>query len=82
MDMELSFEIKIEDLSSIEVDGYKAVLWIGSWFRFGLRKSAEESQYYIFHWQFNGLGEHREILKANPISFSNIWKKEFLEIIL
>ena len=82
MDMEVSFEMKIKNLGSIEVDGYKDVLYIGECFEFGLRKSAEESKYYLYHEQDNGLEWHNEILKSNPISFSNNWKKEFLEIIL
>ena len=82
MDMEVSFEMKIEDLGSIGVGGYKSVLDIKGWFYFGLRKSAEESKYYIYHRQYNGLGIHGEILKSNPICFSNNWKKEFLAKIL
>ena len=82
MNMEFSFEIKIEDLDSIEVGGFNWVLFSPGWFDFYLRKSAEESKYYIWHTQYNGLGDHRDILKANPISFSNDWKKEFREIIL
>ena len=85
MDMEFSFEMKIQDLgsrTSIQIDGSKTVLCIGYWFNFGLKKLAEESKYYISHWQYNGLGRHETIQKSNPISFSNIWKKEFLETIL
>ena len=82
MDMEVSFEMKIADLGSIGVDGYKRVLGIGGWLDFYLRKSTEKSQYYIGHEQKNRLGEHDEILKSKPISFSNNWKKEFLEIFL
>ena len=78
MEMEFSFEMKIEDLGSIRVDGYKGVLWIGEWFWFRLRKSAEESKYYIEHNQYRGLGMHSKIQKSNPIGVSNNWKKEFL----
>ena len=79
MDMEVRFEMKIQDLGSVGVDDYKWVFGIDGWFWFYLRKSAEESKYYINHMQWNGLGEHDEILKSNPMSFSNNWKKEFLE---
>ena len=86
MNMEVSFEIKIEDLSSLRVDEYKWVLGIMkdfvAFFRFDLRISAQESKYHIGHLQSNGLGIHKKILESNPISFSNDWKKEFLEIIL
>ena len=80
--MEFSFEMKIEDLNSVKVDTGKTVLDIGFCFFLSLKQSAESSKYYINHWQFNGLGKHDEILKSNPISVSNHWKKEFLEIIL
>ena len=81
--MEFSFEMKIEDLNSVKVDIGKTVLNIGLCFFFSLKKSeSESSKYYINHWQFNGLGKHDEILKSNPISVSNNWRKEFLEIIL
>ena len=82
MSMEVSFEMKIENLFSIRVDDYKEVLNIDGWFWFGLRKSAEESKYYITNYWYRTLGEHDGILKLNPISCSNNWKKEFLETIL
>ena len=81
MSMEVSFEMKIENLFSIRVDDYKEVLNIDGWFWFGLRKSAEESKYYITNYWYRTLGEHDGILKLNPISCSNNWKKEFLETI-
>ena len=82
MGMEFSFEMKIEDLGCFDFYGYKRVLIIGGYFYFDLRKSAEESKYYIDHSQYNGLGDHNEIQKSNPMSVSNNWKKEFLETIL
>ena len=81
--MEVTFEIKIEDLDSAKVNGHKTVLFIFGWFDFGVRKSAKESMYYIYHSQnVTGLGSHDEILKSNPISVSNNWKKEFLQTFL
>ena len=82
MDMEASFEMKIKPKTSMAVVYYMNVLEIFGWFDFGLRKSDKESKYYIHHWQGNGLGHYSEILKSNPISVSNNWKKEFLETIL
>ena len=77
MEMEFSFDIKIEDWSVIQND--MTVLQIDQWFFFYLRKSDDQSKYYIDHNQNNGLGKHDEILISNPISVSNNWKKEFLE---
>ena len=78
--MEFSFEMKIQNVDEcIDDDGCYNALWIGYWFRFRIRKSNEESKYYLYHRQDNGLGEHDEILKPNPINVSNDWRKEFLE---
>ena len=80
--MEFSFEVKVENVDEMDDDGYYNVLWIGFWLNFGVRKSNEESKYYLDHEQGNGLGRHNEILRPNPINVSNDWRKEFLERIL
>ena len=36
-DMEISFELKIENIDSCETDEYECVLWIDPWFYFGHR---------------------------------------------
>ena len=77
--MEVSFDMKIEDVDECDDDYFYYVLLIEHWFDFAIRKSNEESKYYLHHEQWNGLGEHKEILKPNPINVSNNWKKEFLE---
>ena len=76
--MEVSFEMKIPNMDSCDVDGYNYVLLFRGWFVFFIRKSTEESKFYIRHRQENGLGRHDDIQKKNPISCSNSWKKEFL----
>ena len=76
--MEVSFEMKIQNMDSFDVDNYNDVLWIEGWFYFDISKSFEESNFYIYHEQRNGLGHHNYIQKESPISFSNSWKKEFL----
>ena len=53
-------------------------LLISGWFYFAIRKSTEESKFYINHCQDDGLGDHDDIQKESPISCSNSWKKEFL----
>ena len=81
MEMEVSFEMKLVDLSCIQV-GVLRVLKIDPWFYFGLKTPAKASKYhYIYHDQNNGLGRYPEILKSKPMSVSNYWKKEFLQII-
>ena len=76
--MEFSFEMKIQNMDSCVVDGFNWVLLIGGWFNFYIRKSTQESKFYISHGQVNGLGRHKDIQKEHPISCSNSWKKEFL----
>ena len=79
--MEVSFEMKIPDMDSCDVGDYNLVLEIGGledWFDFAIRKSTQESKFYINHEQENGLGRHNDIQEENPISCSNSWKKEFL----
>ena len=76
--MEFSFEMKIQNMDSCRIDGYDFVLRIEGWFDFGIRKSTQESKFYIDHEQENGLGDHDDIQKQSPISCSNNWKKEFL----
>ena len=77
--MEISFELSIQDMDSCNVDYRERVLIIKDYFRFAIRKSAQEARYYIDHEQFNGLGSHDEIQKSNPISYnSDNWQKEFL----
>ena len=80
--MEFSFELKIENMDSIEVDGYIRVLRIWDWFFFGIYKSKEASKFYIRHAQFNGLEVCNDICKKNPITFTNKWQKEFLSKVL
>ena len=77
--MEVSFEMKIQNVDEGYEDYYYYVLLIRYWFWFGIRKSNEKSKFYIGHGQRNGLGDHFEILEPNPINVSNDWKKEFLE---
>ena len=57
MNMEVRFEMKIENLGSMRVDGHKTVLFIDRCFNFGLKKSAEESNYYIHHGQYPQSGD-------------------------
>ena len=83
--MEFSFELKIENMDSCEDGSSKSILWIHGesawWFGFNIHKSSEESKYYIFHLQNNGLGPHYNIRKLNPIRYSNTWQKEILKIV-
>ena len=81
-DMEFSFELKIEDMNSCIVDNPYWVLWIPDWFNFNIKKSTEESKFYISHIQDNGLGKHLNIRQSNQISYANNWQKEFLLKIL
>ena len=76
--MEVSFEMKIQNMDLCVVGRYNRVLQIPGWFYFDISKSTEESKFYIYHYQTNGLGSHYDIPKKGPISFSNSWKKEFL----
>ena len=80
--MEFSFELKIENMDSIEVDGYIDVLSVWDGFCFGIYKSKEASKFYIRHAQFNGLEVCDDICKQSPITFMNNWQKEFLSKIL
>ena len=76
--MEVSFEMKIQNMDECRIGGCNYVLLIPGWFRFDITKSPEESKFHIRHRQMNGLGDHDDIPKKSPISFSNSWKKEFL----
>ena len=76
--MEVSFEMRIENMDSCFVDGINFVFWISGWFNFGIKKSTEESKFYISHQQENGLGRHYNIRIQNPIIYANNWQKEFL----
>ena len=80
--MEFSFELKIENMDSNIVHWDNEVLWIGgvasTWFWFIIKRSTEESKYYIRHVQYNGLGDHMDICQQNPLSYTNNWQKEFL----
>ena len=76
--MEVSFELKIENMDSLDVDGYNLVLEIGEWFWFGIYKSTEASKFYIKNEQRNGLAYQNRICYQNPLSYTNDWQKEFL----
>ena len=78
--MDISFELKIENMDSLKVDGYVCALRIDEYFKFALRKSSKESKYYIDYWQYNGCGGYRCIRQSNPIHYSNTWQKGFFEI--
>ena len=80
--MEFSFELKIENMDSSNVDRHNYVLLIGNWFCFQIHKSTEPSKYYIYHVPYNGLGSHDNIRKQNLLTFPNNWQKEFLFKIL
>ena len=73
--MEVSFEMQIENLDSIGVGVYRCLFWIDYSLYFGIKK-ATKSTYYIDHEQKNGLGRQQDIRKSNPFQFSNDWKKE------
>ena len=84
--MELSFELRLENMDSSEDDSSKSILWIYGesawWFGFNIHKSKEKSKYYIYHLQNNGLGPHYNIRKSNSIRYSHTWQKEILQIVL
>ena len=73
--MEISFEMQIENFNSIEVDDYRCALTIQNWLVLGIKK-ATESTYNIYHEQKNGLGRQQDIRKSNPFKVSNDWKKK------
>ena len=82
--MEVSFEMRIENMDLCDVDGYIGVLrivgvgWSVGWFYFGIKKSSEESKFCIYHKQENGLGRHDNIRIQKPIIYAKNWQKEFL----
>ena len=86
--MDISFELKIENMDSCKVDDLHVVLLISStsknlgWFWFGIKKSSEKSKFYIYHSQSNGLAEqlgtYRYSRQFNPLSYTNNWQKDFL----
>ena len=47
--MEVNFELKIQNMNSCRVDGAKTVLWIFGWFGFCIKKSHQEAKFYIYH---------------------------------
>ena len=80
--MELSFELKIENMDSSWIHRQNWVFWINKWFGFGIKMSSEASKYYIILSQLDGLGYHAGIRKQNPITFTKNWQKDFLSKIL
>ena len=73
--MEVSFELKIENMDSCDVVEYNRVFRIHYWFYFGIKKSTEASKFYIFH---SGLGSCRYLHKQNSFNYTNNWQKKFL----
>ena len=79
--MEISFEMKIENIDSCKSDEPYWVLAIGGWFYLKMKKSTAESNcYYISIEQRNGFHRKFGVIRLTiPISVSNYWKKECLE---
>ena len=78
--MEVRFEMKVANLDFVDHDHDLSVLFISSWFKLAIRKSAEESKYYIDYTQKTSPKQIRRSrglvrLESNLIKFSKNWKK-------
>ena len=80
--MDVWFEMKVENMDRCIVDDDHTVVWIFGWLKFSIRKSADKSNYFIHYKQWKGKRCKNFILESNPMRFSTKWKKEFLEILI